>query len=120
LTGTEFQTAAYLSQNISGNTTVLASPTYSWILDYVFHKENVPQDYSFILFNQIQTSKILLVADPHFLVDIPRGKQLQQVYNDSKTIATFNEDVSMYNTNGYPYSSLKLNLDGMHIEVKTK
>ncbi len=120
LTSTEFQTAAYLSQNIPSDTTVLASPAYSWILDYVFHKENVPLDYSFILFNQIHTSKILLVADPHFLVDLSRGKQLQQVYNDSKTITTFNEDVSMYNTNGYPYSSLKLNLDGMHIEIKTK
>lgn len=120
LTSTEFETASFLAQNVPSDTTVLASPTYSWVLDYVFHKENIPRDYSFIMFNPIHTGKILLVADPHFLVDIPRGKQLQKIYNDSKTIATFNEDVSMYNTNAYPHSSLKLNLDGMHIEVKIK
>ncbi|MDE1724528.1 MAG: glycosyltransferase family 39 protein [Thaumarchaeota archaeon] len=120
LTNTEFAAAAYVSQNVTSDTTVLASPVYSWMLNYVFHKENVPSDYSYVLFDKIKTSKVLLVADPHFLIDIPRGKQLAQVYNDSKTIATFNEDVSMYNTNGYPYSSVRLNLDGMHIEVRTK
>ncbi|MDE1842440.1 MAG: glycosyltransferase, partial [Thaumarchaeota archaeon] len=120
LTNTEFAAAAYVSQNVTSDTTVLASPVYSWMLNYVFHKENVPSDYSYVLFDQIETRKVLLVADPHFLIDIPRGKQLARVYNDSKTIATFNEDVSMYNTNGYPYSSVRLNLDGMHIEVRTK
>jgi 4-amino-4-deoxy-L-arabinose transferase-like glycosyltransferase len=120
LTGTELQTASFVSQNIPSNTTVLASPTYSWILNYVFHKENILDDYSIILFNPVPTGKILLVSDPHFLGDISRGKQLQQVYNDSKTIATFDEDVSRYDTYGYPYSSLRLNLDGMHVEVKMK
>ncbi|MEO9308322.1 MAG: glycosyltransferase family 39 protein [Nitrososphaera sp.] len=120
LTNTEFAAAAFVSQNATNDTTVLASPVYSWMLNYVFHKENVPNDYSYVLFEPIKTNKVLLVADPHFLIDIPRGKQLAQVYNDSKTVATFDEDVSMYNTNGYPYSSVRLNLDGMHIEVKAK
>ena len=121
VTSTEFQTESFVLQTVHDNdTTVLASPGYSWILHYVFHKQNIPNDYSFILFNKITTSKILLVADPHFLIDLGRGKQLQQVYNDSKTITTFNEDLSKYDLSRYPYSSIKMNLDGQHVEVKMK
>lgn len=120
LTSTEFQTASFVSQNVPSDTTVLASPVYSWILNYVFHKENIPNDYSYVFFNHVDTKKIFLVADPHFFIDLPRGKQLEQVYNDSKTIATFDEDISKYDTKGYPYSSIKLNLGGKYIEVKMK
>ena len=121
VTSTQFQATSFVLQNVNdSDTTVLANPTYSWILHYVFHKENIPNDYSFIMFNPIKTDKILLVADPHFLIDLQRGKKLQEVYNDSKTIMTFDEDLSKYNMAIYPYSNLKMNLDGQHIEVKMK
>lgn len=121
VTSTQFETESYVLQNIPDNdTTVLASPAYSWILHYVFHKENIPNDYSFILFNQIHTGKILLVADPHFLIDLNRGQKLQELYNDSKTMATFDKDLSMYDVSTYPYSNIKMNLDGTHVEVKIK
>ncbi|CUR52004.1 Putative glycosyltransferase [Nitrosotalea devaniterrae] len=121
VTSTQFQTESFVLQNVSGNdTTILASPAYAWILHYVFHKENVPNDYSFILYNQIHTGKILLVVDPHFLIDLNRGKKLQELYNDSKTITTFDEDLSKYDISSYPYSNIKMNLDGTHVEVKIK
>ena len=121
VTSTQFQATSFVLQNVNdSDTTVLANPTYSWILHYVFHKENIPNDYSFILFNPIKTDKILLVADPHFLIDLQRGKRLQQVYNDSKIMMTFDEDLSKYDMTTYPYSSIRMNLDGQHIEVKTK
>lgn len=121
VTSTQFQTESYVLQNIPDNdTTVLASPVYSWILHYVFHKENIPNDYSFILFNQIHTGKILLVADPHFLIDLNRGQKLQALYNDSKTMTIFDKDLSMYDVSSYPYSNIKMNLDGTHVEVKIK
>lgn len=121
VTNTQFQTESFVLQTVHDNdTTVLASPAYAWILHYVFHKENIPNDYSFILFNTIHTGKILLVADPHFLIDLNRGKQLQTLYNDSKTITTFDEDLSNYDLSSYPYSNIKMNLDGTHIEVKIK
>jgi hypothetical protein len=120
VTDTQFQTESFVLQNVhDSDTTVLASPAYSWILHYVFHRENIPNDYSFILFNPIHTGKILLVADPHFLIDLDRGKPLQKLYNDSKTISTFDEDLK-YNLTSYPYSNIKMNLDGTHIEVKIK
>lgn len=121
VTSTQFQTESFVLHQVRDNdTTVLASPAYSWILHYVFHKENVPNDYSFILFNPIRTEKILLVADPHFLIDLDRGKQLQKLYNDSKTITSFDEDLSKYDLSSYPYSNIKMNLDGTHVEVKIK
>src|SRR6185437_7966392 len=58
VTNTQFQAASFVLQNVNdSDTTVLANPTYSWILHYVFHKENIPNDYSFILFNQIKRSE---------------------------------------------------------------
>ena len=121
VTNTQFQAASFVLQNVNdSDTTVLANPTYSWILHYVFHKENIPNDYSFILFNQIKTDKIMLVADPHLLIDLERGKKLYQVYNDSKTLMTFDEDLSKYDITRYPYTSLQMALDGQHIEVRMK
>jgi len=120
VTTSQFQTASFVLQKLDNDTTVLASPIYTWILNYVFHKENIPNDYSFILFYPIKTDKVLLVADPHFLLDLERGKELQKIYNDSKTVATFDADLRNYDTTIYPYSSLKMNLDGEHIAVKIK
>ena len=121
VTHSEFQTTSFILQNVNDNdTTVLANPTYEWVLHYVFHKNNTPNDYSFILFNHLKTDKILLIADPHFMIDLGRGKQLQQIYNDSKTIATFDEDLSKYDLSVYPYSNIKMNVDGEHIQVKMK
>lgn len=121
VTNAQFQAESFVLQNVNdSDTTVLANPTYSWILHYVFHKENIPNDYSFVLFNPIKTSKIMLVADPHLLIDLERGKKLYQVYNDSKTMVTFNEDLSKYDITRYPYTSLQMALDGEHIEVRMK
>ncbi len=77
VTNSEFQTTSFILQNVNDNdTTVLANPTYEWILHYVFHKNNTPNDYSFVLFNHLKTDKILLVADPHFLDRSGEGKTI--------------------------------------------
>jgi 4-amino-4-deoxy-L-arabinose transferase-like glycosyltransferase len=121
VTNSEFQTTSFILQNVNDtDTTVLANPTYEWVLHYVFHKNNTPNDYSFVLFNHLKTGKILLVADPHFLIDLDRGKQLQQIYDNSTTISTFDEDLSKYDLSIYPYSNIKMNIDGAHIQVKMK
>lgn len=117
----EFQATSYVVQNVNGDdTTVLASPTYSWILNYVFHKENVLLDYSLALFQPITTPKVLLVADPHFIIDMGRGQQLQQIYNDTKTVITFDGHVSKYDLSKYPYVNLQVNEEGSYITIKTK
>lgn len=119
----EFETITSVLKQVPNNstdTTILSSPTYSWIFNYVFHKENVRIDYSDILFGPIQTKHVLLIADPHFFIDIGRGKQLSYVYNTTSTIATFNGSVSKYDISRYPYTSLAQNYEGNHIEVKMK
>lgn len=121
MSDSEFQTASYVIKNINGNdTTILASSTYSWIFNYVFHKANVSIDYSLVLFQPIETQKVLLVADPHLIIDLGRGQKLQQVYNDTKTIAKFDGSVSKYDTSKYPYTNLYTNEEGGHIEIRIK
>lgn len=123
MTTSEFETIASVLQHVPNNdtdTTILSGPTYSWIFNYVFHKENVRIDYADILFGPIQTKHVLLVADPHFFIDIGRGKQLSYMYNTTNTIATFDGNVSKYDISIYPYTSLAQNYEGNHIEVKIK
>lgn len=123
MTSAEFQATSFVLQNVKDNdkeTTILASPSYSWIFNYVFHKSNVLIDYSLILFQPIQTKKVLLVDDPHFIIDLGRGEQLQQINNDTKTIATFDGNVQKYDTRFYPYTNLGVNWEGSHIEIKEK
>lgn len=118
----EFQTMAFVLQHVKNDTdtTILSSPTYSWVFDYVFHQDNVRIDYSDILFGPVKTKHVLLVADPHFLIDIGRGKQLSDLYDTTSTIATFDENMSKYDISKYPYTSMAQNYEGNHIEVKIK
>ncbi len=106
--------------NYDDNTSILASSTYSWIFSDVFHKKNVLLDYSIILFEPLNSSKVILVADPHFIIDLNRGKQLVDIYNSTLPIATFNGNLSKYDTNIYPYQSLFSTYEGSHIEIRVK
>jgi len=121
MSNSEFEATAFVLQQIKNDktTTILASPTYSWIFHDVFHNENTLIDYSIILFEPTP-SKVLLVADPHFIIDLDRGKQLQDIYNTTSTIAIFNGNVSDYNLFEYPYTSLKVNYEGSHIDIRLK
>ncbi len=115
----QFEAAAYVLDNLDdSNTTTLAGPTYSWIVRDVFDKKNVLLDYSIILFRQIDTQSVMLVADPHFFIDLNRGPQLVEVYNRTKNIATFESSVIDYDTTKYPYTSLNLNYEGSRIEIR--
>lgn len=124
MSSSEFQAASFVLQHVKDNdnkTTILASPVYSWIFNYVFHKQNVFIDYSLALFEPITTEKVVLVADQHYvMVDMSRGKQLQQLYNDSKTVATFAGNTQGYNISLYPYTSLKVNYEENPIKIKEK
>jgi 4-amino-4-deoxy-L-arabinose transferase-like glycosyltransferase len=119
MSSAQFEAASYVLSNLDdSDTTTLAGPTYSWIFRDVFDKKNVLDDYSIILFRPIDTQNVLLVADPHFLLDIKRGPQLDEAYNKTKVIATFEGNVINYDTAKYPYTSLNLNNEGSRIEIK--
>ncbi|MGI0046836.1 MAG: ArnT family glycosyltransferase [Nitrosotalea sp.] len=120
MTSSQFQAASFVLQHVQDNdTTILASPNYSWIFSNVFHKQNVFIDYTAALYQPITTPKVILVADQHYvLVEMGRGKQLEQLYNDSKTIATFVG--KEYDLSLYPYTNLGVNYEENHIEIREK
>ncbi|MFZ1077440.1 MAG: phospholipid carrier-dependent glycosyltransferase [Nitrosotalea sp.] len=124
MASSEFQATSFVLQHVNDNdnkTTILASPVYSWIFSYVFHKQNVLADYSLALFEPITTEKVVLVADQHYvMVDMSRGTQLEQLYNDTKTVATFVGNTQGYDISLYPYTSLKVNYEENPILIKEK
>ena len=88
LSGSQFEVIEYVLKNVDdSNTTILASPIYSWIF-LAYDKENVLLDYSQIMFYPIETEKVMLIVDEHFLIDIGRGKELSEIYNKTKTITS--------------------------------
>ncbi len=121
MTSAEYSAMSFvINQPINNDTTILASPTYTWIFSDVFHKDNVPLDYSQILSEPVSTTKVVLVADPHYIVDFNRGKQLVDMYNSTHLVTTFNDDISKYFTDHYPYQSLRSTTEGIHIEIREK
>ncbi|HXX06290.1 MAG TPA: glycosyltransferase family 39 protein [Candidatus Bathyarchaeia archaeon] len=118
----QFQATAFVLQNVKDNdnqTTILASPSYSWIFNYVFHKENVFLDYSLVQWQPVDTPRVVLIADQHYEVDTMKGSQLEQIYNESKTVASFDIN-NLYDIGYYPYTNLKVNWEGSHIDIKEK
>lgn len=121
MTSAEYSAISFVvNQPIDNNTSILASPTYTWIFSNVFHKTNVPLDYSQILAEPINTTKVVLVADPHYISDFNRGKQIPDMYNSTKLVTTFDDDISEYFTDHYPYQSLHSTIEGLHIEIRER
>lgn len=120
VTKSQFEAAAFVINNVDdSNTTVFASPVYTWIFQKAYHLNNVPKDYSMILYEQTRTENVLLITDQHFFYDIDRGPQLQALYDNTKAVKSFEGDVLNFNTDMYPYSNMKLNYEGGKIEIRT-
>lgn len=113
----QFEALSYVIENQDGHT-ILASPSYSWILYDVFGIENVPIDYSMVLFNPIETKKITVIADSNFMLDQNRGDILRKVYNSTQSIGYFEGRVNGFDDRVYPYTSMLLNQDGFSIDVR--
>ncbi len=101
------------------NASILAGPTYSWIFDDVFHRNNVLV-YYYVLSWPVYTQKIVLLADPHFFLDFYLGKQLVELYNSTKTTSTFSGNFSKYDSSHYPFQNLYATTEGSHIEIRVK
>ncbi len=119
----QYDAMAYVVQNIhnnkeSNNTTIISSPVYSWIFNYVFHIRDVLPDYRTVLFHPIPTQKILLISDLHFLSNIKEGQQLQDAYNKTKSIQEFNGGVLKYDLGQYPFNNMRINYEGSQIDIR--
>ena len=114
----QFQALSYVLENYDDSFTVLASPVYSWILGDVFERENVPKDYSEILFYPITNEKMVIIADPHYRIDLSRGPQLQKALDDSKIVKKFDGTVMDFDSRIYPYTSMQANFEASEIEIR--
>jgi hypothetical protein len=110
------------------NITLISSPVYSWIFEYVFPKSHVfSHDRDTQL---IDTKKILLIVDGTYKrvlskvegEDEKQVTRLENLYNSTDTIATYDDVTTSYvhdQYNNYPYASMSENrIGGGGIEVK--
>lgn len=114
----QFEALSFVLQNQNTENTILASPVYTWILYDVFGIDNVPKDYAMILFEPIETKKITVIADAHFMLDQNRGERLVQVYNNTQSIRYFEGGVNDFDARIYPYTSMRVNQEGFSIDVR--
>jgi hypothetical protein len=120
VSSTQFEAISFvLDMTREGNFTILASPVYSWVFYDIFDRPNVMLDYAMVLYGDPPTDNILLIADNHFKIDTSRGKQLQLVYEQTKMIKNFQGNVINFDTELFPYTSMKFNFDGHDIQIRT-
>lgn len=115
----QFEALSYVIENHDDQSTILASPVYTWILYDVFKIDNVPKDYAMILFGPVETKKITVIADSHFMLDQSRGEKLVQAYNNTQSERYFEGKVNDFDTRIYPYTNMRLNHEGFSIDVRT-
>jgi 4-amino-4-deoxy-L-arabinose transferase-like glycosyltransferase len=118
VTSAQFEAAAFVAKHADENTTIVSSPAYSWIFMHVFEKEHSFNDYRDLLFYPVETDKMLLVSDQHFRFNIGAGKQLQEAYDNTESIATFRGNVTNYDLWRYPYTSMSANYEGSTVEIR--
>jgi hypothetical protein len=130
ISSAQFQAAAFIlkyieekkdednNNNSNYDVTLISSPVYSWIFNYVFNIENVVTDYRELLYYPVQSKEFLLIADPHFKSNIDSGRQLQNTYGNTTLIKTFKGDVFDFDLDRYPYTSMVKNYEGSIIDIR--
>ncbi len=114
----QFEALSYVLENLDEQSTILAGPVYSWILYDVFDVENVPKDYSMILFEPPETKRITVIADPHFILDQNRGEEIRKAYNNTQSVKYFEGKINDFDVQVYPYTNMKLNQEGFSIDIR--
>ena len=114
----QFQALSYVLENYNDSVTVLTSPVYSWILYDVFGRENIPKDYSDILFHSTVTEKTVIMVDEHYRIDLARGPQLQNALDKTTTIQTFEGAIAGFDSKIYPYTNMQANGEATKIEIR--
>ena len=114
----QFEALSFVLENHDAQSTILASPAYTWILYDVFGVDNVPKDYAMILFGPVQTKDIIIIADAHFMLDQNRGGKLVQAYNNTESIGFFEGRADEWDTRIYPYTNMRINQEGFSIDIR--
>ena len=129
VTSAQIESAAYVARYLdqtedgaAGNLTVVSNPIYSWIFKYVFDKDHIFSDYRDMLYFPVDTAKsrVLLIADPRFTLDIgnENNQLLHELYSNTSTIATFKGKVTNFDLGLYPYTSMVENYEGSEVAIR--
>ena len=130
----QIEAAAFVSKYIydskvseNSNITILSSPMYSWIMMYVFDYDGALPTYK--KSSSVNAEKTLIIYDKYFKNYISvdsnekavknRVARLQALYENSTKIAVFRGTASNYDFDKYPYGSMRQNLGGTTIEIRT-
>lgn len=118
VTSSQFEAAAFVAGRGDSDTTVVASPTYSWMFIHIFGMPHSFADYRDLLFSPVETKKMLLISDPHFQRNIDAGRQLRDAYESTRPVKTFHGNSSNYDFGIYPYTNMIVNSEGYNIEIR--
>ena len=125
LTSGQFEAAmgayTYVTTNADKkyNTTIIASPAYTWMYAYILGTPNV-MDYLSAKFYPIATQNIILISDPHYLEDLRTGTMSTSLTQlATKIRGGFQGNVLNYDTGHYPFGSMIFNYDGSNITLFT-
>ena len=126
VTSAQLESAAYvvgyLKNGSAERLTVVSNPIYSWMLEYVFKKGHILSDYRDLLYPSIRDgkSKILLIDDPRFKLDIGNAdsRLLETLYRNTSTIAKFQGQVNKFDLGLYPYTSMAVNYEGSEVRIR--
>ena len=129
----QMEAAAFVSNYLdskfgkNSNITILSSPMYSWIMMYVFDYDEALPTYK--KSSSVNAEKTLIMYDKYFknyISDDSNGKavknrvaRLLALYENSTMIAVFRGTASNYDFDIYPYGSMRQNLGGTTVEIRT-
>ena len=121
MTSAQYESMSYILNDTkyTSNKIIFAGPTYSWVLDDVFHKKNTLV-YYYALTWSTNPNKYVLLSDPHIHFDFSLGKQIADLYNATHVVQSFNGSLSKINTSHYPYQNLYYTTEGNHLEIRVK
>lgn len=108
---------SYVLENADNKTTIVASPSYSWIFIYVFNEPYAFSDYRDAIFFPISTDDVILVSDGHFRANMDASDKLIGLYENTYSVETFTGN---YYSSTYPYTSMRLNQEGAWVDVRSK
>lgn len=119
MTSAQFDASAFALSVADDDTSIIASPIYSWMYIYVFQVDNTFRDYLDVLYYPIETEKVLVISDNHLENDLGMGEKLEQTHSNTQPIKTFHGNVLNYDLGQYPYTSMNKNYEGSRIEIRT-
>ncbi|HZC20109.1 MAG TPA: hypothetical protein VE223_00540, partial [Nitrososphaeraceae archaeon] len=120
----EFEVAAFVAQNTNKNNsnsnndvTIISGPAYSWIFKYIYGDDHVFSHYRDSS-QMVQTKKIISIVDNPYrhiisnvlskneVEDKNQIQRLQKIYNNTDTIATFQDNYNPLDYRRYPYINI--------------